>query len=32
MPGRGAAEAMLEKFKVKFGPEFWTAVVPATVT
>lgn len=29
MPSRGAAEAMLEKFKVKFGPDFWTAVVPS---
>jgi 4-diphosphocytidyl-2-C-methyl-D-erythritol kinase len=28
-PARAAAETMLEKFKVKFGPDFWTAVVPA---
>jgi 4-diphosphocytidyl-2-C-methyl-D-erythritol kinase len=29
-PGRDAAENMLEKFKVKFGPNIWTAVVPAS--
>ena len=29
-PAREAAETMLEKFKVKFGPDFWTAVVPAS--
>jgi 4-diphosphocytidyl-2-C-methyl-D-erythritol kinase len=28
-PARGAAETMLEKFKVKFGPNFWTAAVPS---
>ena len=27
--GRDAAETMLEKFKVKFGQEIWTAVVPS---
>ncbi len=30
-PAREAAETMLQKFKVKFGPDFWTAVVPASV-
>jgi 4-diphosphocytidyl-2-C-methyl-D-erythritol kinase len=29
-PTRDAAEKMLEKFRGKFGPNFWTAVVPAT--
>ena len=29
-PARADAETMLEKFKVKFGPDFWTAVVPAS--
>jgi 4-diphosphocytidyl-2-C-methyl-D-erythritol kinase len=29
LPARDAAEAMLEKFKVKFGPDFWTAIVPS---
>jgi 4-diphosphocytidyl-2-C-methyl-D-erythritol kinase len=28
-PTRDAAEAMLEKFRVKFGANMWTAVVPA---
>jgi 4-diphosphocytidyl-2-C-methyl-D-erythritol kinase len=28
-PVRDAAENMLEKFKAKFGPNFWTAVVPS---
>lgn len=28
-PTREAAEIILEKFKVKFGEDFWTAVVPA---
>ncbi len=28
-PARAAAETMLEKFKAKFGPGFWTAIVPA---
>ena len=28
-PTRGAAESILEKFKVKFGTHIWTAVVPA---
>jgi 4-diphosphocytidyl-2-C-methyl-D-erythritol kinase len=28
-PARDAAETMLEKFKVKFGSDFWTAVVPS---
>jgi 4-diphosphocytidyl-2-C-methyl-D-erythritol kinase len=28
-PARDAAEALLEKFKVKFGLDFWAAVVPA---
>jgi 4-diphosphocytidyl-2-C-methyl-D-erythritol kinase len=28
-PARGDAETILEKFKVKFGPDFWTAVVPS---
>jgi 4-diphosphocytidyl-2-C-methyl-D-erythritol kinase len=27
-PGREAAEIMLEKFKVKFGPSFWAAAIP----
>jgi 4-diphosphocytidyl-2-C-methyl-D-erythritol kinase len=26
---RGAAEALLEKFNIKFGSGFWTAIVPA---
>jgi len=30
-PGRDAAETMLEKFKARFGPGFWTAIVPAAV-
>jgi 4-diphosphocytidyl-2-C-methyl-D-erythritol kinase len=30
-PGRDAAEAMQERFKVKFGPDCRTTVVPATV-
>jgi 4-diphosphocytidyl-2-C-methyl-D-erythritol kinase len=29
-PSRDAAEAMLERFKVKFGPDFWTAIVPCS--
>ncbi len=29
-PGREAAETVLEKFKAKFGSEFWTAAVPAS--
>jgi 4-diphosphocytidyl-2-C-methyl-D-erythritol kinase len=29
LPTRGAAEKLLEKFKVKFGANFWTAVVPS---
>jgi 4-diphosphocytidyl-2-C-methyl-D-erythritol kinase len=29
VPNREAAEAMLEKFRVKFGAEIWTAVVPS---
>jgi 4-diphosphocytidyl-2-C-methyl-D-erythritol kinase len=28
VPERDAAESMLEKFKVKFGPNFWATVVP----
>jgi 4-diphosphocytidyl-2-C-methyl-D-erythritol kinase len=28
-PTPDAAENLLEKFKVKFGPNFWTAVVPS---
>jgi 4-diphosphocytidyl-2C-methyl-D-erythritol kinase len=28
VPERDAAESVLEKFKVKFGPNFWAAVVP----
>jgi len=28
-PAHRAAETMLEKFKGKFGAEFWTAIVPA---
>ena len=27
-PARAAAENMLERFKAKFGPGFWTAIVP----
>jgi 4-diphosphocytidyl-2-C-methyl-D-erythritol kinase len=27
-PAREAAETMLEKFKEKFGPDFWTVIVP----
>jgi 4-diphosphocytidyl-2-C-methyl-D-erythritol kinase len=30
-PGRDSAETMLEKFKVKFGPNFWTSVVPSGI-
>jgi 4-diphosphocytidyl-2-C-methyl-D-erythritol kinase len=29
-PAREAAETMLEKFKGKFGAEFWTAIVPSS--
>jgi 4-diphosphocytidyl-2-C-methyl-D-erythritol kinase len=29
-PTRVVAEFLLEKFKAKFGPDFWTAVVPST--
>jgi 4-diphosphocytidyl-2-C-methyl-D-erythritol kinase len=29
-PSRDAAETVLEKFKAKFGSDFWTAVVPST--
>jgi 4-diphosphocytidyl-2-C-methyl-D-erythritol kinase len=29
VPGREAAGTMLEKFRVKFGPGCWTAVVPS---
>jgi 4-diphosphocytidyl-2-C-methyl-D-erythritol kinase len=29
-PSREAAETMLEKFKGKFGGEFWTAIVPSS--
>ena len=29
MQGRDVAEIMLEKFKAKFGTDFWTAVVPS---
>jgi 4-diphosphocytidyl-2-C-methyl-D-erythritol kinase len=30
VPARDAAETMLEKFKAKFGSDFWGAVVPAS--
>jgi 4-diphosphocytidyl-2-C-methyl-D-erythritol kinase len=28
-PTRAAAETLLDKFKAKFGPAFWTAIVPS---